>query len=317
VLSLDAPLVAVLWQEALSRAHHVKLLPGCNLALGLAVWLIYIVDRVLDGCGASRSEILSPRHAFYRRHRIWLIALVIPALAAWLLYVALWVIPADIMWRGAALAFLVGVYLLHYSVHRRQRLLFLAGNAVLCLMGLAVLLLFPLPLPVQLLYGLVLVVILAQSLLGRQNSVPKEFLCGYLFALGCGLSVRYLSLDTYAGPFSPETMMLALLFALNCVAISCYERKTDRTFDPGAIFQIWPGVARVYPLLLLSLAVFSVLTIRQAFSKDILAFGGAVFLSTLLLGALHYFSKRISADLARVLADAALVLPILVIFIAP
>ena len=92
VLSLDAPLVAVLWQEALSRAHHVKLLPGCNLALGLAVWLIYIVDRVLDGCGAPRGEVLSPRHAFYRRHRIWFVVLVIPALSAWLLYVALWVL---------------------------------------------------------------------------------------------------------------------------------------------------------------------------------------------------------------------------------
>jgi hypothetical protein len=245
------------------------------------------------------------------------VALVIPALGAWLLYVTLWMIPADIMWRGAALGFLVGVYLLHYSVHRSQKWLFLLGNAALCLLGLAVLLVFPLPLPVQMLYGLVLAVLIAQSLLGRQNSVPKEFVCGYLFALGCGLSVRYLSLDAYAGPFSPETLMLALLFALNCVAISCYERKTDRTFDPGAIFQIWPGVARVYPLLLLSLAVFSVLAIGQTFSRDILAFGGAIFLSTLLLGALHYFSKRMSADLARVLADAALVLPILVIFIAP
>ncbi len=69
VLSLDAPLVAVLWQEALGRAHHVRLLPGCDLALGLAVWLIYIVDRTLDGFTAAPDQQLSVRHAFYRRHR--------------------------------------------------------------------------------------------------------------------------------------------------------------------------------------------------------------------------------------------------------
>ena len=140
----------------------------------------------------------------------------------------------------------------------------MAGNCgSLSLAALAVLIFSPLPLSVQLLYGLVLAVLVVQSVLGRNNSLPKEFLCGYLFALGCGLSVRYMSLDSYAGPFSPETLLLALLFALNCVAISCYERKTDRSFDPGAIFQIWPGIARAYPLLLPSLAALSVFAISQ------------------------------------------------------
>ncbi len=178
------------------------------------------------------------------------------------------------------------------------------------------LLVFPLPLPVRLLYGLVLGLLMAQSALGRANSLPKEMMCGYLFALGCGLCVRFLSFDSDAGPFSPETLLCsALLFALNCVAISCYERKTDRAFDPGAIFQIWPGVARVYPLLLVSLAALSIFAIRQNLSREILAFGAAVFLSALLLGGVHWLSRRISADLARVLADVALILPMAVFYL--
>ncbi len=247
----------------------------------------------------------------------WIIGLVLPLIACWLLWLALAVIPSGITWRGASLAFMVGIYLLHYSVNRKQKLLFLAGNSLLCLSALGVLVFCPLPLPVQMLYGLVLAILVGQSVLGRNHSIPKEFFCGSLFALGCGLSVRYLSLDEYAGPFSLETLLLALLFALNCVAISCYERSTDRAFDPGAIFQIWPAIARVYPLLLLSLAILSVVAIRRAFVPSVLALGGAVFLSTVLLGAVHLFSKRLTPDLARVLVDAALVVPIVIIFIKP
>jgi hypothetical protein len=40
VLSLDAPLVAVLWQAALAKVHHVAIMPGLHVALFLAVWLI-------------------------------------------------------------------------------------------------------------------------------------------------------------------------------------------------------------------------------------------------------------------------------------
>jgi hypothetical protein len=311
---LDAPVVAVLWQEALARVHHVKLLPGCNLALGLAVWLIYIVDRTLDGFTDTPESQLSARHAFYQRHRLWVIGLVVPALCGGLLWLGLTVIPEGVMWRGAALAFLVGLYLAHYSVPRQQRFVHLVGNVVLGIAALAVLVVFPLPLEVRLLFGLLLVLLVARSALGRGNSLPKELMCGYLFALGCGLCVRYLSFDDYAGPFSPETLLMALLFGLNCVAISCYERKTDRAFDPGAIFQLWPGVARVYPLLLITLGALSAFTIQQNWSREILAFGITVFLSALLLGGVHWLSRRISADLARVLADVALMLPIAVFY---
>ena len=48
LLSLDAPILAVLWQDFLSHRYAVPLrLPG-RLALFLTVWAIYVADRLLD-----------------------------------------------------------------------------------------------------------------------------------------------------------------------------------------------------------------------------------------------------------------------------
>lgn len=48
LLSLDAPLVAVCWQALLAADTGLALRPAAQVALGLTVWLIYIVDRLLD-----------------------------------------------------------------------------------------------------------------------------------------------------------------------------------------------------------------------------------------------------------------------------
>jgi hypothetical protein len=67
LLSLDAPLVAVLWQGFLAHEYSLALRPAARLALGLTVWAIYLVDRLLD---ARRPASLDEpvRHRFYRRN---------------------------------------------------------------------------------------------------------------------------------------------------------------------------------------------------------------------------------------------------------
>lgn len=69
LLSLDAPLVALVWQDFLARCYPTVLhIPG-RAALGLTVWAIYLADRILDvGHAATAAE--SMRHRFYRRHRV-------------------------------------------------------------------------------------------------------------------------------------------------------------------------------------------------------------------------------------------------------
>lgn len=69
LLSLDAPLIAVLWLHLFALCAHVRLEPAATVALALVVWLIYVADRLLDGWRAQPDEVISPRHRFYRIYR--------------------------------------------------------------------------------------------------------------------------------------------------------------------------------------------------------------------------------------------------------
>lgn len=69
-LSLDAVLVAVLWQVVFCTSFSDRL-PSVSesIALALTVWLIYCADRLLD---ANRMNVRRPssfRHRFHHRHR--------------------------------------------------------------------------------------------------------------------------------------------------------------------------------------------------------------------------------------------------------
>lgn len=83
LLSLDAPILAVLWQSFLARCYGIPLRPAARVTLFLAVWAIYIADRLLDvRRPATTAE--SARHRFYRRHPrfgSWLLAAVLAATA--------------------------------------------------------------------------------------------------------------------------------------------------------------------------------------------------------------------------------------------
>jgi hypothetical protein len=67
-LSLDAPLVAVLWQVLLTRDLAVHVKPGEPLVLALCVWLVYVADRVLDALRPVKGDWEPARKSFYRRH---------------------------------------------------------------------------------------------------------------------------------------------------------------------------------------------------------------------------------------------------------
>lgn len=79
VLSLDAPVVAALWQLLFARCFRVSLGLPVVLVLMATVWLIYSADRALDAWhgGASAS-----RHQFYHQHwrllaPIWAVVILI------------------------------------------------------------------------------------------------------------------------------------------------------------------------------------------------------------------------------------------------
>ena len=319
VLSLDAPLVAVFWQAGLAKAHKVAVMPSLHLTLFLAVWLIYMVDRVLDGFSMKHVMHLSARHAFYRRNRWLFVLLVLPAAALLLFLLGLTAIPEGIFWRGIALGFVVALYLLHYAA-RGHRGIYLTGNLIACAFGGYVLWSIPVPLHYKLIYSTVLLSMLTLAFASRPGTglrlMPKEVLCGFLFAVGCSMSVHFFTGDAYAGWFSWESLLLAVLCALNCIAISCYEKETDAQSDPNAITRTWPHIARVYPVLLLTLVVAVLAAMSRRMPVELVLYSVAVLISAVLLGVVHHLAKRITPEMAHVLADAAVVLPVALLLVA-
>src|ERR1700719_1801587 len=93
LFSLDAPLIALVWQDFLSRCYPTVLHPTGRAVLGLTVWAIYLADRLLDvRRPATTTE--SIRHAFYRRHRAFAITLFALVVCVDLIVARFWLRPA-------------------------------------------------------------------------------------------------------------------------------------------------------------------------------------------------------------------------------
>ncbi len=108
LLSLDAPLIAVLWLQLFAVSLHVRLEPAVSLALAVVVWLIYVGDRLADGWNANPRATLTARHRFHRVHRRSFGAAMAAALS-----LAVWLclrLDAATFRAGLALSLAVGSY---------------------------------------------------------------------------------------------------------------------------------------------------------------------------------------------------------------
>ncbi len=110
LLSLDAPLIALLWQVLFVRCFHSRPAPISSLLLAVSVWLIYAADHALDALLHASAAALRPRHQFYRRHwravaPVWTLAL---GLCGWVAWRSL---PASEFDCGALLISGVAIYL--------------------------------------------------------------------------------------------------------------------------------------------------------------------------------------------------------------
>jgi hypothetical protein len=119
LLSLDAPLVALLWQMLFARCFHARVEPLPSILLVLAVWLIYAADRTIDAWTGHGAR---PRHEFYRRHwrallPLWLVALAAGSALAWMR------LTKEMLLSGLALAIAVSLYfaLLHLGAFHRTK----------------------------------------------------------------------------------------------------------------------------------------------------------------------------------------------------
>ncbi len=87
VLSLDAPLIAVLWQALFAQVFGVSLAWYHVFLLAAPVWLVYSADRLFDGWQRHPEDAQTRRHRFYIVYRkevvgVWLAVLALSLLAA-------------------------------------------------------------------------------------------------------------------------------------------------------------------------------------------------------------------------------------------
>lgn len=116
ILSLDAPLVAVVWQALLAQSFMLPLRPAARLVLGLTVWAIYLADRILD-VRTPPAGPESARHQFYRRHP-WLAAGLLLLVLALDFLVILSELSPQVVRHGLIASLGVGFYLLVFHARR-------------------------------------------------------------------------------------------------------------------------------------------------------------------------------------------------------
>lgn len=76
VLSLDAPAVAMAWQALFAEVLGVSLRPTHYGLLGLVTWLVYAMDRWVEGWQIDPAIVCTDRHRFYQQFR-WPVAVMI------------------------------------------------------------------------------------------------------------------------------------------------------------------------------------------------------------------------------------------------
>ena len=259
ILSLDAPIVVVLWQRLIGAAASAPAGAPEMVVLGCSVWLAYSADRWIEGWRLDPATIGTHRHRFYQRWR-WPIA-------------ALW---------AAVLALDVTV-----ALRRLQQTEFLAGVLVL--------------IPVA-------AYLLSHQLLHRNSDwrPPKE-LCAALL-LGAGAAVFSIGRPgTRLAPIAEPLALFILLCFSNCALISVWEHEIDRAHGQTSLSHQFAGAGALARLLPWVISAVSALA-WAARGRGPAAACAAV--SGVLLGVVDLAEKRTGRVAARVLADVALLTPL-------
>lgn len=263
LLSLDAPLVAVAWLYIFAKTWRADYIPWvAYISLALVVWVIYVVDRLLDASirGGSSGK-LEARHQFHRKHQR-----VFGVLAAML---------------GITVGILVvsglPVNIYSYGI--------IGGIMVACFFTLSVL--YP----------------------AAENEQPyaKNVVAGLSFAYGTALLAHAYTGFDMRTILSRELICFAVLCILNISAIDLWE-QANRSSDP----EIKAGneLALTLPLALLGAA--SLVFALQAQQYTTRPFFYAILTSAALLHILNRSRARFQMDSLRVLADVALLAPLVV-----
>jgi hypothetical protein len=279
LLSLDAPTVAAVWCWFFAAAFGVNLPPTALVTLALGTWCVYVADRLLDGWRSVDMTDLRDRHWFYLRHRK----------------------PFVIAWIAAAVPL---AYLILYRVPPAVR----TDDIVLCLIGIGYFLLI--------------------HHRSEGDRFSKELFVGFLFSIATAV-------PTWTRLQQGRGLLLAAIFTfgaacwLNCVAIQTWEDGEARREGAGDSFAVSgadelrvQGNRTDAPALTSflgnHLTAFAIIIGMLALSlaglhaaRHLWPLFLAVAASSLVFLVLIHRSARLSALSLRILADGALLTPLL------
>lgn len=325
VLSLDAPVVAVTWLWLFAAGENLSFGWRIHAVVFGVVWCVYMADRLIDvwrvGAGAvpgAGGPIVpeTSRHAFCRRHRVLMGGLLV-VVGAVTLRGVLRVVPEVIAWNGLLASILVWI---HFGQNLARtgpifRVLFVAVLGGLLAFGV-----FQLGVSPVIKFGyLALCVGMAayaarSDLAGEVAVLPKELLCGAAFALAVSLPVYSYSAGGWREiVVSANPWLFAALCSLNCLAISIREKDIDRHTDRLAFPQRFPWIEGAWPGLAAGLVAVCAVGLWRGRWQPTWHVPLAVAISGVALLALFAARRRLSVDAFRVLADAALLSPLLMI----
>lgn len=309
-LALDAVAVALAWLPVFAAMTGARLTLVNFGVLGAAVWLVYLLDRLLDG---SQGQATAGRHAFARARALWLLPLM-GAVAAAALWAALFHLRAVTFQAGCGLVGAVLLYFAGVGAARwkplRHILLLLLGLALTAFLASTTLAIALLPDELRSSRGTLIAqavataTLLALVLRGRRPAEPprpwillKKTLGGYLFALGVALA-PFSHLHDWDGLLRGTPV---LLFAAACALNSLGIRLWEAPQEPQSL-----SLARLYPWLLAALAAAAALAFQDAdaWSRPPLAGAAACAVG---FAVIHALRHRWPAPAAALAADGWMV----------
>jgi hypothetical protein len=178
LLSLDAPTVAVVWCSFFAAVFGVSLPTTALITLALGTWCVYVADRLLDGWRSFDMADLRDRHWFYLRHRR----------------------PFAIAWIAAAIPL---AYLILFRVPAAVRI----DDIVLCLIGIGYFLLI--------------------HHRSKGHRFSKELFVGFLFSIATAVPT-WTRLQQGRGLLMAAICTFGAACWLNCVAIQTWEDTEAR-----------------------------------------------------------------------------------------
>jgi hypothetical protein len=261
VLSLDAPVVTVVWQRLFAVDTGAHLAWYHTVIVGASVWMAYAADRWLESWRVEPARLATPRHLFSYRHRRataigWSVALVC-AIGLSLARLSTRELVAGVLLLVPTLAYVLS----HQFVHRHARW---RAPKELCVAGLitAAAALFP--------------------------------------ALDARVRLDHLA---------DAAVWCFLLVVANCALIATWEQHVDRTHGQDSIVQRYPAwlpAVRAFPWVL---AVAACALLVSGHDGAVVVRTSAAA-SALLFGLFDRMQPRLGWNASRLLADAALLTPL-------